>query len=86
MYIPCFLQVFFPYWEIIKNKKRVKVLKDRSKDLENKRSKKNKKWTPKEKRDKIRHESEQVKIPLLFTFTARIMIMCRFSINVIIHD
>ena len=41
---------------------------------------------PKGKKRRIRHESEQVKMPLLFTFTARIMIMCRFSINAIIHD
>ena len=40
----------------------------------------------KEKDMKIRPESEQVKMPLSFTFTARIMIMCRLSINAIIHD
>ena len=36
MYIPCFLQVVFLYLKIIKNEKRVKVLKEISKDLENK--------------------------------------------------
>ena len=43
MYISYFLQVVFPYLKIIKNEKRVKVLKERSKDLE-------KEWTPKTKK------------------------------------
>ena len=58
--------------KIIKKLKEGKVLKEISKELEKNRPQK-------KKRDKIRHESEQVKMPLLFTFTARIMIMCRLS-------
>ena len=42
-----------------------------------------KNMNPKKRKD---HENVQVKMPLLFTFTARIMIMCRLSINAIIHD
>ena len=79
MYIPCFVQVVFPYLKIIKNEKRVKVLKEISKELEKNRPQK-------KKEIKIIHESEQVKMPLLFTFTVRIMIMCILSINSIIHD
>ena len=39
MYIPCFLQVVFPYLKIIKNEKRVKVLKEISKEKRERRDK-----------------------------------------------
>ena len=63
---------------MIKNVKRVKVLKEISKDLE--------KYRPQKEKEKTRPESEQVKMPLLFTCTTRIMVMYRLSINTIIHD
>ena len=75
MYIPFFLQVVFPCfekWKIIKSEKKVNFIKEISKDLEKDR-------LQRKKEIKIRLESEQVKMPLLFTFTARIMIVCRLS-------
>ena len=73
MYTPFFLQVVFPYFE------KLKIIKNRKEGKSPKRNIKGfrKRYTPKEKEIKIRPESEQVKMPLLFTFTARIMIMCR---------
>ena len=52
MYIPCFPQVFFPYFENNKKWKEGKSPKRKIKGLRKEKIKKNKKWTPKEKIDK----------------------------------
>ena len=61
-------------------------MKKEGKSPKNKYQRTQKNVYPKRKRDKIRPESEQVQIPLLFFLLQRIMIMCRVSINAIIHD
>ena len=63
MYIPCFLQVVFPYFEKnqkIKNQKEGKSPKRNIKGL--------KKYIPQKKKMRIKHESVQVQMQLLFTF------------------
>ena len=67
----------FPIFENNKKWKEGKSPKRNIKGLRKEKIKKNKNGPQKKKEIKIRHESEQVKMPLLFTFTARIMIMCR---------
>ena len=82
MYIPCFLQVVFPYFEkkqkLKKNqkiKKRVKVLKEKSKDLEKIRY-------PKEKMNKTWKWASINAI----TFYFLLFYYGRVSINAIISD
>ena len=63
MYIPCFLQVSFSYF--VKNKKKIENRKEGKSPKRKIKGLKRIK-TPKEK--EIKHESEQVQMPLLFTF------------------
>ena len=69
MYILCFLQVVFPYFEKNKKiKKRVKIPKRKIKGL--------KKNRPQKKKMKIRHESVQVPNATTFYFLLMIMAEC----------
>ena len=63
MYIPCFLQVVFPYFVKNKNSKNQKKGKSPKRKIKGL-----KKYRPQKKKMKIKHESVQVQMPLLFTF------------------
>ena len=86
MYIPCFLQVVFPYFENNKKLKEGKSPKIKIKGLEKKRSKIIKYGPQKKKEIRIRHESEQVKMPLLFTLNYKNTDYVQLVQISIIHD
>ena len=64
MYMPCFLQVVCPYFEKIK----IKKIKKESKSPKRKIKGLKKIYRPQKKKMKIKHESVQVQMPLLFIF------------------